>query len=209
MLRKTAFNFIFLLGPNEATRSNRYSSLLYVMQMQTNRRLQKHFDQRRQSSLISCPDSYTETILSLLTSKESPPTRMGSAEKMEVDKNSKMWRTALEVLEPETVAIEGKLPNWLTGTYYRVGPGKFDFGDNYSLRHWLDGYALISKFDIDGPGQSVSFQSKYLRTDTYERALKLDRPAVAEFATPATSSVDNKKGFFSRLIPQIVRLAKA
>lgn len=41
----------------------------------------------------------------------------------------------------------GTIPNWLEGYYLRVGPGKFELGDT-TLNHFIDGYAMLSKFDI-------------------------------------------------------------
>lgn len=118
------------------------------------------------------------------------------------DKTSKMWRTAAEVEEPETVDVEGTLPDWLNGNFYRIGPGKFDFENDYSLIHWQDGYSLISKFGIDGRNGKVSFQSKYLDSDAYRRAVTAQRPTVPEFATPAFP--EKSKGFFSKLMSHIV-----
>jgi hypothetical protein len=41
----------------------------------------------------------------------------------------------------------GRIPEWLQGTFLRLGPGKFDIGD-FVMNHWFDGYAVLYKFDI-------------------------------------------------------------
>lgn len=41
----------------------------------------------------------------------------------------------------------GSVPNWISGTYIRVGPGKFDIGDT-TMTNFIDGYAILTKFDI-------------------------------------------------------------
>jgi carotenoid cleavage dioxygenase-like enzyme len=41
----------------------------------------------------------------------------------------------------------GQFPEWLQGSFLRLGPGKFDIGD-FVMNHWFDGYAVIYKFDM-------------------------------------------------------------
>jgi carotenoid cleavage dioxygenase-like enzyme len=41
----------------------------------------------------------------------------------------------------------GRFPEWLQGSFLRLGPGKFDIGD-FVMNHWFDGYAVLYKFDI-------------------------------------------------------------
>lgn len=43
--------------------------------------------------------------------------------------------------------VAGTVPNWISGTYIRVGPGKFDVGDT-TMTNFIDGYAILTKFDI-------------------------------------------------------------
>jgi len=50
-----------------------------------------------------------------------------------------MYPTLDEIHEPEEAAITGCLPSWVHGTLVRTGPGKFDFDDNFSVNHFLDG----------------------------------------------------------------------
>ncbi len=62
--------------------------------------------------------------------------------------------------------IEGTLPSWLSGSLIRNGPGSFRVGDG-EVDHWFDGLAMLRKFTF---GDGVSYQNRFLRTDTYRSA---------------------------------------
>lgn len=81
-----------------------------------------------------------------------------------------------------------------------MGPGKFDFDKEFAVDHLLDGYALISKFEI-GNGKVV-FTKKFLESDAYKKALVAQKPVIGEFGTKP--SADPTKGFFSKMIPTLV-----
>lgn len=42
----------------------------------------------------------------------------------------------------------GQIPEWVSGKLYRLGPGKWDLGGGFSLRHWFDGAAILSAYDV-------------------------------------------------------------
>jgi carotenoid cleavage dioxygenase-like enzyme len=45
--------------------------------------------------------------------------------------------------------VQGRIPDWLTGTLLREGPGRYEWGpDRY--RHWFDGSGMIHKFSFRG-----------------------------------------------------------
>ena len=119
-----------------------------------------------------------------------------------IDKDSKLWKTATEVSEAEIAEITGEIPKWLNGSYFRVGPGKFDFDNDFTLNHWLDGYCIIQKYDINGPDRTVTFKTKYLESNAYQRALIAQKPVITEFGTQAYAEAG--KGFFSRVFTNIV-----
>lgn len=100
-----------------------------------------------------------------------------------------------EQLEPVNAKIKGEVPSWLSGTFIRVGPGKFDLGD-FTVNHLMDGMAILYKFTING-GQ-VSFRSKFLNSDSYKKACMANRPVFTEFGTHAYP--DPSKNIFSRMI---------
>ncbi|EEC17994.1 hypothetical protein IscW_ISCW014971 [Ixodes scapularis] len=45
-------------------------------------------------------------------------------------------------------AAIGQIPEWVSGKLYRLGPGKWDLGGGFSLRHWFDGAAILSAYDV-------------------------------------------------------------
>ena len=66
-----------------------------------------------------------------------------------------------EYTEPMCCEVVGQIPNWVTGSFIRVGPGKFEWGKT-EAGHLFDGDAIAHKFDIcDG---KVMFSSKFLDT---------------------------------------------
>lgn len=60
--------------------------------------------------------------------------------------------------------IDGALPADLTGTLFRIGPGKFEVGDTV-LRTMFDGDGMVARFILDG--HSVRFTNRYVRTRQY------------------------------------------
>merc|ERR1712088_1072993 len=71
--------------------------------------------------------------------------------------------------EFENVAVSwdnaSAVPAWLKGTYFKNGPARQDFGGNLRYGNMADGWAKISKFNVDANG--VRLSSKFLKTDTY------------------------------------------
>jgi beta-carotene 15,15'-monooxygenase len=65
------------------------------------------------------------------------------------------------------LAVEGSLPDWLSGTLIRNGPGAFDLGDA-SVDHWFDGLAMLHRFGFGDGG--VRYRNRFLRSDAYEAA---------------------------------------
>ncbi len=49
------------------------------------------------------------------------------------------------------------------------------------MAHMLDGYAIISKFTLDG--SNVTLEKKYLESDAYKRANQAGKNVINEFGT--------------------------
>jgi len=98
--------------------------------------------------------------------------------------------------------IEGQIPTWLKGRFLRVGPSKFDFPDNFQMNHWLDGYAMLSSFEISPGEGSIRFHKRFLQSDAYKRSMAAKKPVINEFATRAYP--DPNKGIFSRVMTGLV-----
>merc|ERR1712158_202025 len=73
----------------------------------------------------------------------------------------------LEEFENVAVAWDNSsaVPAWLKGTYFKNGPARLDFGGRLKYGNMADGWAKISKFNVDSSGVRVS--SKFLKTQTY------------------------------------------
>lgn len=98
--------------------------------------------------------------------------------------NSLIWTRSCEkeTIEPVEGKVKGDLPAWLSGRLTRNGPGRTGFGDT-QFNHLFDMSALIHQFTIrDG---RVTYQSRYLKGDTYKKNLKANRIVVTEFGTGA------------------------
>jgi len=91
---------------------------------------------------------------------------------------------------PETVIddvpVRGSLPDWLTGTLLRNGPGTFTVGEQ-RYRHWFDGLAMLHRFSIqDG---RVSYGSRFLEGRARSESQRTGRIAYSEFATDPCRSL--------------------
>jgi beta,beta-carotene 9',10'-dioxygenase len=108
-----------------------------------------------------------------------------------------------EELVLDNLPVRGQLPEWLTGTLLRNGPGTFRVGEQ-RYRHWFDGLAMLHKFSF-GHGR-VAYANKFLRNNAYAEARKQGRIAYSEFAT------DPCRDLFGRVMsvfsPQITDSAK-
>ncbi|MCH7661517.1 MAG: carotenoid oxygenase family protein [Euryarchaeota archaeon] len=71
--------------------------------------------------------------------------------------------------DSEQLDVEGALPDWLSGTLYRNGPGRFHVG-NSALTHWFDGFSLLRRFEIDSG--EIEYSSRFLDTEAYRGARK-------------------------------------
>ncbi|XP_013185217.1 carotenoid isomerooxygenase [Amyelois transitella] len=87
-----------------------------------------------------------------------------------------------EVTEPLEGKITGEIPSWLQGTLLRNGPGSLKVG-SMRFQHLFDSSALLHRFAIhDG---SVTYQCRFLRSNTFKKNRAADRIVVTEFGTKA------------------------
>ncbi len=86
--------------------------------------------------------------------------------------------------------IRGIVPQWIVGSLYRVGPGRYEVTPGgRRLEHLFDGYALVQKVTFESG--RVVFRSRMLQSERYESAVLAGAPVGSEFGTPAP--------FFSRI----------
>lgn len=103
----------------------------------------------------------------------------------------------------DDVPVTGRLPDWLTGTLLRNGPGTFHVGEQ-RYRHWFDGLAMLHRFSISGG--RISYGSRFLQGRARDEAVRTGRIAYSEFAT------DPCRSLFSRVAavfhPEVTDSAK-
>ncbi|XP_066304665.1 carotenoid-cleaving dioxygenase, mitochondrial-like [Branchiostoma lanceolatum] len=104
-----------------------------------------------------------------------------------------LFKTVEESAEPLQADVKGEIPEWLKGSLLRVGPGKFEVGGQ-SYNHMFDGLSLIHRFNIES--SKVTYQNRFLRSDSYVLAQQQNRIVVTEFGT--NSYPDPCKNIFSR-----------
>ncbi|WP_280407943.1 carotenoid oxygenase family protein [Nocardia brasiliensis] len=78
----------------------------------------------------------------------------------------------LDELDYHAIRIDGRLPEQLRGTLYRIGPGKHQVGRSL-LHNVFDGDGMISQFVLDG--STVRFRNRYVRTRHFEHGQRSDR----------------------------------
>ena len=73
---------------------------------------------------------------------------------------------------PVEATVSGTIPEWLNGTLFRNGPGRFEYGDK-SFNHLFDGHSCVHKFTIkDG---KVTYSNKILETNSFKQTLAENR----------------------------------
>jgi carotenoid isomerooxygenase len=74
------------------------------------------------------------------------------------------------------------IPNWINGSLLRNGPGSIKVGE-MTFNHLFDSAGLLHKFNIEQG--KVSYQCKFLRSETYKRNMAANRIVTTEFGTVA------------------------
>ncbi|ORB52708.1 dioxygenase [Mycobacteroides saopaulense] len=82
---------------------------------------------------------------------------------------SRPFESQLREFDYEVTHVDGKLPEGLTGTLFRIGPGKFEVGTTV-LRTMFDADGMVSRFVLDG--SSVRFTNRYVRTEQFRDGLQ-------------------------------------
>ncbi|XP_066996131.2 carotenoid isomerooxygenase [Anabrus simplex] len=87
-----------------------------------------------------------------------------------------------EVLDPIEGTITGCVPQWLRGSLLRNGPGSLKVGD-MTFEHLFDSSALLHRFCISNG--NVTYQNRFLQSQTFKRNTAAQRIVVTEFGTKA------------------------
>lgn len=100
-----------------------------------------------------------------------------------------------EIIEPVEGVVSGEIPSWIRGSLLRNGPGSIKVGD-MTYNHLFDAAALLHRFNInDG---KVTYQCRFLKSDTYKKNLAANRIVVSEFGT--SSVPDPCQSIFERFV---------
>ncbi|WP_069163789.1 carotenoid oxygenase family protein [Nocardia altamirensis] len=83
-----------------------------------------------------------------------------------------VYAPLLEEHDYRVEQIDGTLPKDLTGTLYRIGPGKHQVGRTL-LHNLFDGDGMVSQFVLDG--SSVRYRNRYVRTRHFTHGQRSDR----------------------------------
>jgi hypothetical protein len=98
-----------------------------------------------------------------------------------------------EIIDPVEGVVSGEIPSWINGSLLRNGPGSIKVGD-MTYNHLFDAAALLHRFNIaDG---KVTYQCKFLKSDTYKKNQAANRIVVSEFGTVTVP--DPCQSIFSR-----------
>jgi carotenoid isomerooxygenase len=85
-----------------------------------------------------------------------------------------------EIVEPIEGTLSGQIPKWINGSLLRNGPGSIKVGE-MTYNHLFDSAALLHRFNIvDG---QVTYQCRFLKSDSYKKNLAANRIVVSEFGT--------------------------
>lgn len=86
-----------------------------------------------------------------------------------------------EIISPiKPDVIKGEIPKWLNGSLLRNGPGNLKVGD-MEFNHLFDSSALLHRFAIKNG--EVTYQSRFIQTDSYMKNKAANRIVVTEFGT--------------------------
>jgi carotenoid cleavage dioxygenase-like enzyme len=76
--------------------------------------------------------------------------------------------------------VEGRVPEFVRGTYYLNGPARFSRGD-FSYGHWLDGDGMVCSLRFGAGG--VSFNARFVRSEKFKAEEEAGRPLFRAFGT--------------------------
>ncbi|XP_026315557.1 carotenoid isomerooxygenase-like isoform X2 [Hyposmocoma kahamanoa] len=124
---------------------------------------------------------------------------MSSFDQLYPNFDSEVWLRSCEqeVDDPIEGKITGEMPYWLRGTLLRNGPGSLKVGP-MRYEHLFDSASLLHRFGIQDGG--VTYQCRFLRSNTFNKNRAANRIVVTEFGTKAVP--DPCHTIFDRIDPK-------
>ncbi|ORX54429.1 hypothetical protein DM01DRAFT_1335578 [Hesseltinella vesiculosa] len=89
--------------------------------------------------------------------------------------HKKGFQNASDMDQIVELNVSGKIPDWLIGEHYTVGPGVYDVkylrkveidgeiqhaSSYFSFGHWFDALPLLNRFDINGTRNTISYRNR-------------------------------------------------
>lgn len=103
-----------------------------------------------------------------------------------------------EIIDPIEGVESGEIPAWINGSLLRNGPGSIKVG-NMTYNHLFDAAALLHRFNIcEG---KVTYQCRFLKSDSYKKNLAANRIVVSEFGTSCVP--DPCQSIFERYVESV------
>ncbi|CAG5104199.1 Oidioi.mRNA.OKI2018_I69.chr1.g1139.t1.cds [Oikopleura dioica] len=97
------------------------------------------------------------------------------------DDVGKAYQSMSEIPDPiELTEITGNIPEWLEGSIYRNGPGRYEYG-NDTFKHLFDPSAMIQKLKFENG--SVFYQRRLINSTHTMRNLEEERIVLTEMGT--------------------------
>jgi len=93
----------------------------------------------------------------------------------------------------EAAVVDGTLPSWLCGSYYRNGPGWYDNGTEEGMLHMFDGYGLLTKVELHGEDNSASMRVAFVESEAYQAYRRTNKMKWREFGTPVPTKNAGEK----------------
>jgi len=105
------------------------------------------------------------------------------------------FRSLDDERELDSLEVDGRLPDWLSGSLLRIGPARYEVGER-TVNHWFDGLSMLHRFSF--AGGRVSYANRFLETRAYRAAAESGEISYSEFATdPCRSLFKRVQSFFS------------
>lgn len=100
------------------------------------------------------------------------------------EQKTNIWTRSCEeeIVKPIEGVVKGEIPSWINGSLLRNGAGSMKVGDT-KVNHFFDASALIHRFNI--VKGKVTYQCRFLQSDSYKKNMAAKRIVVTEFGTPS------------------------
>jgi carotenoid cleavage dioxygenase-like enzyme len=94
----------------------------------------------------------------------------------------------MEERSVDELRISGDIPEWISGSLYRNGPGRVNL--DKPMNHWFDGLAMLHKYRIEKG--KVSYLSRFVDCGAYRSFRETGKMMYSDFATDPCRSLFGK-----------------